>query len=339
MKQAAPTLKVIAATAGVHVSTASRALDPARKHLIADDVVRHIEEAAQRLGYRRNIGAAALRTGRSRLVGVILPDVANPVFGPILQGVEEALAEEGYAAIIANAGVKGSKALSVAEQLLARGVEGLVSASAELVDPVVSLCLRSGVPLVLVNRAEAVLRTHSVVSDDYQGMRLAVEQLAALGHRRIGHIAGPQNVSTGRWRMDGFMEAIKALGLEDAPIIIADAYNRTSGTVAACKLLTKHKVTAIAVANDLLALGAYAAVAEMGLRCPDDISIIGYNDMPLMDLVEPPLSTIRINPEELGRRAGKLVLGSIRKENLVLRFDVVSPLLVIRNSIGFAKND
>lgn len=334
MKQTAPTLKMIAAAAGVHASTASRALDPARRHLIAEPLARHIEETARELGYRRNVGAAALRTGRSQLVGVILPDVANPVFGPILQGVEEALAEEGYAAIIANAGGTAEKALGAAENLLARRVDALVSASAELDDPVVSLCLETGIPLVLVNRAEARLRTHTVVADDRRGMRFAVEQLAALGHRHIGHIAGPQGVSTGLWRRDGFIEAMREMGLAEGPVVTATAYSRASGAIAARALLTAHKITALAVANDLLALGAYAALSDAGLRCPDDVSIIGYNDMPLVDLVEPALSTVRINPEALGRQAGKLVLQAIRDRSLPPRFEISEPTLVVRRSIA-----
>jgi LacI family transcriptional regulator len=334
MKQTPPTLKMIAAAAGVHASTASRALDPARRHLIAEALALHIEDTARALGYRRNVGAAALRTGRSQLVGVILPDVANPVFGPILQGVEEALAEEGYAAIIANAGGMAEKALSAAEHLLARRVEALVSASAELDDPVVSLCLEAGIPLVLVNRAEARLRTHTVVADDRRGMRFAVENLVALGHRQIGHIAGPQGVSTGLWRKDGFVEAMRQSGLPEGPVIIADSYSRASGAAATRMLLNAHKVTALAVANDLLALGAYAALQDIGLRCPDDISIIGYNDMPLVDLVEPALSTVRINPEALGHKAGKLVLQAIRDRSLPPRFEISDPTLVVRRSMA-----
>ncbi|CAN1560397.1 PurR Transcriptional regulators [Rhabdaerophilaceae bacterium] len=333
MKQTAPTLKMIAAHAGVHVSTASRALDPARRHLIADEVVRHISETASKLGYRRNVGAAALRTGRSRLIGVLLPDLANPVFGPILRGVEEALADEGYAAIVANAGGTRGKALAAAEHLLARRVEALVSASAELLDPVVSLCLEAKTPLVLVNRAETRLRTGSVISDDKTGIGLAVDYLASLGHRKIGHIAGPQNVSTGLWRRDGFVEAMSRLGLAEGPVVVASAYSRQSGAEAARALFVQScSVTGIAVANDLLALGAYAVLAEFGLRCPEDISIIGYNDMPLMDLVEPPLSTVQINPEELGRRAGHQVIAAIRAGGQAPHIDILKPTLVIRRS-------
>ncbi len=155
MKKPAPTLKMVAEAARVHLSTASRALDPARRHLIGEDVLRKIEETARTLGYQRNVAAAALRTGRSNMVGVILPDVANPVFGPILAGVEEALGRESCSAIVANAGGSAAKALAAAKRLAARSVDGIVLAAAELDDSVVSFCLELGLPIVLVNRAEA----------------------------------------------------------------------------------------------------------------------------------------------------------------------------------------
>ncbi|MGL4239684.1 MAG: LacI family DNA-binding transcriptional regulator [Beijerinckiaceae bacterium] len=323
---------MVAEAAGVHPSTASRALDPAKRHLIAADVVTLIEATARKVGYRRNLGAAALRTGRSRLIGVLLPDIANPVFGPILGGVEEALAAEGYSAIVANAGGSAERAAAAAEQLIARRVDGLVAATAERIDPVVSLCLGERVPVVLVNRAEERARAPTVISDDRQGMRLAVDHLVALGHRRIAHLAGPQHVSTGLWRLEGFRASMAEHGLPSDAVATAWAYHREAGHAATCQLIATHRITAIAAANDLLALGAYAALSEAGLRCPDDVSVIGCNDMPLVDLVEPALSTVRINPEELGRRAGRRILRALAQESAAPEIDVVAPVLIIRKS-------
>ncbi len=327
-----PTLKVIAAAAGVHVSTASRALDPARRHLVGDAVAAHVGEVARSLGYVRNVGAAALRTGRSKLIGIIVPDIANPVFGPILQGVEEALAAKGYSAIVSNAGGPSGDPVEVARHLIARRVDGLVSASAALNDPVVALCAAANVPLVLVNRAEAQLRTATVVSDDRRGMALAVSHLAGQGHRRIGHIAGPQNVSTGLWRRLGFEEAMALHGLPPGPVAVASAYTRAAGLAAARDLLAPGDLTALAVANDLLALGAYAAITGSGLRCPQDVAVVGYNDMPLVDLVDPPLTTVRIDTEELGRRAGRSILEAILNGTTTASLETVAPTLVIRGS-------
>jgi LacI family transcriptional regulator len=332
MKPLPPTLKSVAGTAGVHPSTASRALDPAKRHLIAPDVVERIERAAAALGYRRDIAAAALRTGRTRLIGAILPDVANPVFGPILSGIEQALAGFGYSSIVCNAGGSVDRAFAAAEQLIARRVEGLLLASAELEDPVVALCRRRGVPVVLVNRAEVRGHVPAVVPDDRAGMRLAVEHLASLGHRRIGHLGGPQNVSTGLWRLQGFREAMTRAGLESDAVAIADAYSRDAGEEAAAGLIARHRLTAIATANDLLALGAYRALAAAGLRCPEDLSIVGFNDMPLIDMVDPPLTSIHINSVELGRRAGMSIVAVIEDRSTVGSLQLVAPTLIARGS-------
>jgi LacI family transcriptional regulator len=332
-----PTLRSVAESAGVHPSTVSRALDSARRHLIAPDVVERIEKAAAALGYRRDIAAAALRTGRTRLIGAIVPDVANPVFGPILSGMETALAADGYSAIVCNAGGSIERALAAAEQLIARRVEGLVLATAELDDPVVSLCRRRGVRVVLVNRAEAVPRAPAVVPDDREGMRLAVRHLAGLGHRRIGHLAGPQNVSTGLWRLQAFREAMAEAGLDAGAVAVAEAYGRDAGQAAAARLLAAHRLTAIAAANDLLALGAYLALAEAGLACPRDVSIVGFNDMPLIDMVDPPLTSIHINSVELGRRAGAGIVAAIAGGDPGNATALVAPSLVARGSTRAAQ--
>jgi LacI family transcriptional regulator len=246
--------------------------------------------------------------------------------------VEEAIARDGYSAIVANAGGSTARAVAAAESLIARRVEGLVSASAELDDPVVSLCADARMPLVLVNRAEDRLRTDTVVSDDRKGLKLAVDHLFGLGHRRIGHIAGPANVSTGLWRRDGFARAMSAKGLEASAVVEAASYSRDAGWAAAHELLALAPVTAIAVANDLVALGVCRALADKGLSCPRDVSIIGYNDMPLVDLVEPPLTTIRISSGEMGLRAGARVLAAIRSPGAAPVSDTVQPELVVRRS-------
>src|SRR5689334_10394224 len=146
-----PTIKDVASRCGVHPSTVSRALSPAMSHLVADDVAKRIRAAADALGYRPNVTAAGLRTGRSGLIGVLVPDIADPGFPPILGGVTEALHAGGYAPIVVDVGPGGSQ-LEIVERLIARGVDGLVLATATLHDPVIAYCIDSGVPVVLVNR-------------------------------------------------------------------------------------------------------------------------------------------------------------------------------------------
>ena len=214
-----------------------------------------------------------------------------------------------------------------------RRVDGLILATARHDDPVLAACLDAGTPTVLVNRADARGRASAVVSDDHAGMVLAVAHLVGLGHRRIGHLGGPQDVSTGALRRAGFIAALRALGLEsENACVAAIAYTREAGQAAAEDLLARFDVSAIAAANDLLALGAYRACAARGLRVPQDVSIVGHNDMPLVDMVEPPLTTIRISHVAMGEEAARLLVREIETPGLSPERIVTPPELVVRGS-------
>jgi LacI family transcriptional regulator len=159
------TLKQIADATGVHPSTVSRALDPRRRHLVAEDVAKRIAAQAEALGYQPNRLAASLRLGRTDLIGVLLPDIANPVFAPILGGITEALSAEGYAPIVADAGNAPSQQIPFVETLLSQRVDGLILATVSQEDELVGFCIERGLPVVLVNRSEARDRVSSVVSE------------------------------------------------------------------------------------------------------------------------------------------------------------------------------
>lgn len=329
----AVTLKQVAQAAGVHSSTASRALDPSKQHMLGPEVVERVTAAAANLGYRPNTLAASLRTQRSRLVGVLLPDLTNSVFSPILGGVTEALGEAGYSVVVADAGTEGERQTKLFDELLARRVDGLVLATASRSDPLVERTLETGVPTVLVNRAESGNRVTSVVSDDGEGMRLAVEHLLDLGHRNIGHIAGPPNLSTGFLRRCGLEASLAAHGLTPIATTIARAFSREEGRLACLALLDKTcKATAIVAANDLLAMGAYEALRERGLACPADISIVGHNDMPLVDMIDPPLTTVRIRHRTMGREAARLLLNQMEDVDASVQSIVLTPELIVRGS-------
>jgi LacI family transcriptional regulator len=337
MNRHAPTIKQIADATGVHPSTVSRALDPRKRHLVADDVVKRIAFEAESLGYRPNGLAAGLRRGRSNLVGVLLPDITNPVFAPILGGIAEALAAAGYAPIVADAGNDSSQQISFVEKLLNQRVDGLVLATVSQEDGLVGYCIEHGLPVVLVNRSEARDRVASVVSDDDMGMRLAVDHLVGIGHRRIAHVAGPLTTSTGLLRRDGFVRAMAQHGLTGT-VHEASRYTRDAGTAAAAGLFVSgKKITGVVAANDLLALGVLDALRDAGLGCPVDVSVVGHNDMPLMDVVSPPLTTIRIEHREMGRTAARLLTERIVSGSDEIRHVVLTPELVVRKSTARAR--
>jgi LacI family transcriptional regulator len=330
-----PTIKDVAEKCGVHPSTVSRALSPAMSHLVAADVARRIRTAAATLGYQPNVTAAGLRTGRSGLIGVLAPDIADPGFPPILSGVTETLGAEGYATIVVDVGPDPSREQELVDKLIARGVDGLVLATVTLNDPVVGHCLAASIPVVLVNRSDKGRKLPAVVTDNEAGMRLAVDHLVGLGHIRIGHIAGPQHVSTGALRRAGFKLAATRAGLPAHNIMMETtrAYTREEGRLAALRLLDRRGApTAIVAANDLLALGIYDALSARDLRCPADLSVVGHNDMPYVDMLSPPLTTVRIAQRSMGNQAARLLLDAIaypagRRQRVVLR-----PELILRGS-------
>jgi LacI family transcriptional regulator len=328
-------MKQVAELAGVHVSTVSRALNPATRAMVVPEAIARVVKAATKLGYRLDPVAASLRTGRSKLVGVLVPDIATSVFTPILAGATERLSAHGYSVLVAYVGSDSKQQLELASGLIARRVDGLILATVSLDDPLVAFCIGENLPTVLVNRAEKVSRLSAVVSDDVLGMQLAVDHLVELGHRKIGHLAGPQKHSTGYLRRRGFVQALSSHGIDSSRTHceVASTYTREEGTKAARLLLSRNpEITAIVAANDLLALGIYDSLRETGLDCPRDMSIVGHNDMPLVDMVNPPLTTIRIGHWEMGRQAADLLQQAIEALENPTRNVVLPPKLIIRGS-------
>jgi LacI family transcriptional regulator len=328
------TMKQVAEEAGVHASTVSRALNPATRPMVVPSQVERVLRAAKKLGYRLDPVAASLRTGRSKLVGIVVPDIATSVFTPILAGATERLSSAGYSVLVAYVGNDSERQLELARGLVARRVDGLILATVSREDPLVTFCIEERLPTVLVNRSEKTARVSAVVSDGVLGMQLAVDHLIELGHRKIGHLAGPPEHSTGFLRRQGFKQALSQHGINArAPYETAATYTREEGADATRRLLDKYpELTAIVAANDLLALGAYDALRERGVDCPTHMSIVGHNDMPLVDMVNPPLTTIRISHREMGGQAADLLQQAIEGDGSVVRSVVLPPKLIIRSS-------
>jgi LacI family transcriptional regulator len=331
------TLRDVARVADVHPGTASRALNEQTRTLVNDETARRVLEAAERLGYRPNPIARGLKTNRSYTIGVLIPDLTNPLFPPILRGIEDRLEEDGYTPLIANTDNDSERERIDWHAMRARQVDGIVAATARRDRELLDEMAGSGIPLVLVNRRTADGSVPSATADDAEGVRLAVEHLAALGHTRIGHIAGPLEFSTGLDRHDGFHTAMRGAGLEpDADLVaLSRAFTEPEGARACRELLDRDGgLTAIVAANDLIALGCYDVFAERGIRCPEEISVTGFNDMPFADRFSPPLTTIRIPHYEIGTAAAELMLELLQGDGEGGRQLRLAPQLVERASTG-----
>lgn len=336
------TLKDVAKAAGVHVSTVSRALDPNTTHPVSKALGDHVRRVSAELGYEPNAEAYSLRTRRTRMVGVVIPDITDPVYALILRGLEDALLPKRYVSIVASIDGDISREADVTAMMRSRNVDGLILGSVEREDAVVSALLGQGVPIVTLGRRVDDENVSSVTSDNVGGMRQALAHLAALGHRDVAHLAGPQNLSTGADRLAAFLAECAALGIDVAEerIVSAEAYSIAEGQRCA-RLLAGRRTgaTALVAANDRLAVGAVAAFRELGLECPRDISVTGYNDMPMVDFLSPALTTIHVPLTRIGHEAAALLLRLLdtpeperRASHLVLPVQ-----LVIRGSTARAR--
>lgn len=329
------TLRDVALKAGVHSSTVSRVLNPKTRDMVSRELTLKVTKAAEALVYHMNPFARSLKTNRSCTIGVLIPDLTDPLFPPIIRGIESALIQSGYTAILANSDNDPERERSSLQAMKARKVDGLILATAHRSDKLVQQCLSEGIPLVLINRLLDNHAVPSVINDDASGVRMAVDHVAELGHRRIAHVAGPQNLSTGYGRLTGFVTAMRARGLDadDDAIAIADTFTESAGRQAAFRLLQGGRdFTAIVTAGDMMALGCYDAIAELGIRCPDDISITGFNDVPFADKFSPPLTSLRIPHGEMGVEAARLLLRMLEHGDVGDITIVLKPKLVVRKS-------
>ncbi|MCZ0952730.1 MAG: LacI family DNA-binding transcriptional regulator [Rhodospirillaceae bacterium] len=328
-------IKDVASRAGVHPSTVSRVLNPATRSMVSDHLARKIMRVAEELGYRRNPLAAGLRTQRTHTVGIVLPDITNPVFPPMVRGAEHTLGAEGYTAILADSGGRRRSERTILEDMKTRRVDGLIIAAARRKDPIVDECVELAIPLVLVNRTVDKHNVAAVINDDELGIELALEHLQALGHHRVAYVGGPQSTSTGYVRYRTFIRSSKRLGLNvDRQMVVnARDYTESAGQRAFKRILERKKdFTAVLTANDLLALGCYDGIRACGLKCPDDISVTGFNDMPFVDRFDPPLTTLHIPLDDLGVQAAQLLLERIRQPDAPVKQLRLEPRIVVRGS-------
>jgi LacI family transcriptional regulator len=329
------TVRDVAKRAGVHPATVSRVLDPASRHRISDATAKRVEKAVRELGYETNSAARAMKLRRSFTVGVMIPDVTNPLFPPMIRAIEDYLDPIGYTALVTNTDADPERERHKLKALSSRQVEGLIIAPSSANTTLVRELISGGLPVVLVNRSIDDIPGYAVTPDDRRGATSAVDHLVSLGHRAIAHVAGPQDLSPGQERLRGFRESMHDHGLEipDALVTTATAFTGGAGIAPTQDLLDSGKAfTAIFAGNDLLALDCIHTLKAAGLRCPEDVSVIGFNDMPFADQFTPPLTTIRYSYYDMGRNAAEMLMGQITGEGSGPRTLVLSTELVERGS-------
>jgi len=330
------TLKDVAEHVGVDVSTVSRALSTDRSNLVNPVTRMRVTQAAEQLGYRGNLQASALRRGRTQTIGVVVADLSNPFIGPVLRGISQGLDGRRLLPIMTESRDSSETLERVCDLLLAQRVDGVICTAGRTADRATLKRLAQETPTVLAVRRWANSKITNVSHNDVDGGRLAAEHLLSLGHTRVAQLVGPIDIGSFEDRTSGFAEKI-AQASGECLAIEGGAHLPTfdAGRDLMTRLLDTagdDLPTAVFAQNDSMAVGAMHLANERGVNCPEDISIIGYNDAPLTAHLTPALTTIRLPGYEAGRVAAELVVSLIEQPELPPSSLMLAPELVVRQS-------
>lgn len=304
------TIQDVAREAGVSIATVSHALSGKRP--VSPRTRKRIARTVDRLGYRPNAIAAAMTTGRTQTLGMVVPDLANPFFGELLGALEHTAAARGYSLVACSSELDPELEARAVRTLRDRRVDALLFiAASEQPNPALAELAESDMQILCLDEELSHLPAGSSVLtvENDEGGALAGRHLLALGHRILGAVGGPWGLPTARARLDGFLRAASDEGAAPPRVRHATAYTVEAGRTAARELLAAEPdVTALFCANDLIGLGACAAARELGRRVPDDLSVVGFDDSFVASVVTPTLTTVRQPLALLGKEAGEVAI-------------------------------
>jgi len=325
------TIADVARYAGVSVATVSHVMNRTRH--VEPETAERVRAAIAALHYSPNSLARSLRRGETKTIGLLLPDNSNPFFASVARQIEDAGFVAGYTVILCNSDGSAEKEERYLSVLMAKQIDGLIFAGSSDHARVFSQ-LSAAVPAVLLDREIHSVNVDTVLVDHDHGGYLAGRHLVGLGHSKIGVIGGPRDSSSSPARLRGFVRALGEAGVElPADAVVDSDYHFAGGRLAMERLLTQvPDITAVFACNDLMAMGAITALRSRGLRVPDDISMIGFDDIPYAVTTWPPLTTIAQPVEKIGTRAVSLLLERVAEPAAHSRREVLMPVLVERES-------
>ena len=327
-------LQEVAALAKVSIATVSRVLNKSDK--VVPETSAIVEQALRDLGYRPSRVARRLRmnNGRAHLVGLIIPDIQNPFYAEIARGVEDAAYAAKYALLLCNSDENPDKERFYLDVMRDESVDGIVLPPFDDTDFAVIEMVQTGMPVVCVDRSLAKVKTDLVEVDNYQGALEAVNHLLDKGHTAIALIEGRTQVSTSRERRRGYLDALAARGIAPRKEFMrAGDFKQESGRVLATELLGVRKPpTALFVCNNLMTVGALAGLHQRGLSVPGDVAVVGFDDLPWAEALDPPPTVVRQPAYEVGRQAMELLLKRIVDPGRPPVTVRLRPELVVRRS-------
>ena len=330
-----PTVKEVARLAGVSTATVSRVVSGAGG--VRSELVRKVQNAADKLGYRPNPAGRNLRIRSTRTIGMVFPDIENPFYASVISGAEEVLQSAGYSLLLANYGEDPARENIQLNTLRAEHVAGILFAASSQPSADYLSVLQAGIALVAVSRIPDKLQVDLATVSNQEGARQAIEHLIRLGHRRIGFIDGPDSLSTTRERYAGYAQAFRDAGLSVPRdlTVYSDFFHRAAGFDAVIKLLeAASRPTAILVVSNNMALGSLEALRERAIEVPKDMAIVGFGNTPSAALLRPPLTVVAQPAREIGATGARLLLERLQNPNQARRSIVLDTQLIVRESCG-----
>jgi LacI family fructose operon transcriptional repressor len=327
------TNKDVAKRAGVSIATVSRVVNGLPG--VTSGTRHRVLRAVKALNYQPNRTAQRLRAKRSRVLGAIISDIENPFFTSVVRGIEDFAYERGYSLVLCDSDEDAAKERLYIDVMRVEGVAGIILAPTAHVNSQLRDLTADGISVIAIDRPIKDLRVDSVLVANAEGAFLAVEHLLRLGHREIG-LVGMKFIPTGRERRSGYSCALREYGVPASRHLICLGVAKAEGGYeCALKLLrAKPRPTALFVDNNMMMLGALAAIRDCRLSIPEDISIIGFDDMPWAPLLQPPLTVVAQPTYDLGRKAAQHLLERLAQPDKPVIHELLSPRLIVRASTG-----
>lgn len=328
------TLKDIAKEAGVSINTVSCALRNSAR--VSEKSKRKIKHIADRLGYTPNAAARALRLKTTKVVGVIVTDISNPVFGKMVKGIEAAIKEKAYSILIGNTDEKYEREQEAISNMISKGVDGVIITPTQHDSASLEMLRKTNIPFILMGRKFKDYAANYVVCDDFRGGFIAGEHLVGRGHSKIIFINGPRHISSSREREEGFVKALSAHQLTPIAIyyIIPEI---NEGYLTMKRLLdAPYDFTGVFCFDDYTAFGVIKAIKEKGKRVPEDIAVLGYDNTEFAEVLDNGLSSVDFNQYRTGELAAEHIMDiieeNVSKDNIVKQV-ILEPSLVVRGSV------
>ena len=328
-----PTITTVARLANVSVASASRVMNGIRT---SPATLERVTEAAEAVGYVPNAAARTLRSRRTGQIAFAMPDVGNPVYTTMIGSIQDVAQARGWRLMLHSTGADAEDELAMIRDLKHRFVDGLILASLDLTEAHADELRHAAAPVILIGRPTTSTTVDTVRANSRKGASEAVRHLHAAKRRRIAFLNGPQHTAPGSSRRLGYLDGLRSCSLarDDALIEVAADFMIEPGRRATERLLARERPDAILCANDLLAIGALAALRDAGLDVPRDVALVGMDNTPLSEVTWPTLTTVDLGSSERARIAAEMLLERIEDPAREMRIVGVEPRLVVRASSG-----